>query len=181
MDLITLEKTPHFEHSRKVSQISGLLAKAAGYGPEQVHIIEQAALFHDVGKSYIPAEILFKPGKLTESEFAIVKQHTVLGHQQIKDTLRVLAIADAMANYHHEKYDGTGYHGLSGEGIPLDARLVAVADVFDALFSKRVYKDAWSVDDVLKYMEENAGTQFDKDFIKLLLLQISEILELYHA
>jgi HD-GYP domain-containing protein (c-di-GMP phosphodiesterase class II) len=179
MDLPTLESMTHFEHSRKVSQISGLLAQANGFDPKTAQVIEHAALYHDVGKSSIPASILYKPGKLTPEEFELVKRHTSIGSRQINKVLRILTLAASLAQYHHESYDGTGYHGLAGEEIPQYARLVAVADVFDALISKRVYKEAWGADKVLKYLEDNAGTQFDNKYVKLLLDSADKILELY--
>lgn len=174
-----LAKLTHFEHSQKVSEISGILAGYAGYSAQIVDIIRQAALYHDVGKSAIPAEILNKPGKLTEREFEIVKAHTQLGTQKIAQALEVLSAAALIASQHHEKLNGKGYMGLCGEEIHPYARIVAVADVFDALLSKRAYKDAWAVDDILRYMQEGSGVHFDITVIWLLLGHISEILALY--
>ena len=144
MDIQTLESLTHFDHSQKVALINKLLAQYAGFPENEVHIIEQAALLHDIGKSSIPKEILQKPGKLTVEEYAIVKKHTTLGHRQIEDVAKILVAAEIVAETHHERPDGKGYLGLSGNEIHPYSRIVAIADVFDALYSKRVYKAAWN-------------------------------------
>ena len=179
MDIQTLESLTHFDHSQKVAKISRLLAQYAGFPENEVHIIEQAALLHDIGKNSIPKEILQKPGKLTVEEYAIVKKHTTLGHRQIENAAQNLIAAEIVAETHHERPDGKGYFGLTDKEIHPYSRIVAVADVFDALYSKRAYKQAWNVNDVCSYMEKNAGTQFDSTYIKLLLKQINSILALY--
>ena len=180
MNLQNLEILTHYEHSRKVSQISGMLARRAGFSPREADIIEQAAAFHDVGKSCVPDSILQKNGALTPEEYEIVKTHTALGAWQISDALRVLTAADTMAAFHHERLDGKGYpYGLGGNEIHPYARLVAVADVFDALLSKRAYKNAWSLDDVCGYMRQNAGTQFDSEYVELLLSLTDTVAALY--
>jgi putative nucleotidyltransferase with HDIG domain len=174
-----LVKLTHFDHSQKVSEISGLLAGYAGYPADTADLIRQAALYHDVGKAEIPASILNKPGKLTEQEFETVKAHTQLGTQKIAAALEVLSAAALIASQHHEKLSGKGYMGLCGEEIHPYARIVAVADVFDALISKRAYKDAWGVEDVLRYMQDQSGIHFDMTIVWLLLRHIPEIMALY--
>lgn len=180
MNLQGLEILTHYEHSRKVSQISGMLANRAGFSPDKVEMIEQAAVFHDVGKNFVPESILQKRGKLTPEEYDIVKMHPLYGAEQIANALRILSAADTMAKFHHERIDGKGYpYGLGGSEIHPYARLVAVADVFDALLSKRPYKDAWELKDVCDYMTQNAGTQFDRDYVELLIGLIDTVAAIY--
>ncbi len=175
-----LKKLTCFAHSQKVSAISGLLARYAGYPPETVDIIRQAALYHDVGKSAIDPAILRKPGRLTEREYETVKAHTLLGAQRIADALNVLSVSKIIAEQHYEKMCGQGYpRGLSGDAIHPFSRIVAVADVYDALISRRAYKDAWSSADALLYMESESGAHFDAAIICLLLAHIDEISALY--
>jgi len=180
MNLQNLEILTHYEHSRKVSQISGMLARRAGFSLSEADIIEQAAAFHDIGKSCVPGSILQKNGALTPEEYEIVKTHTALGARQISDALRVLTAADTIAAFHHERPDGKGYpYGLGGNEIHPYARLVAVADVYDALLSKRAYKSAWQLKDVCDYMRRNAGTQFDKEYVELLIDLIDTVAAIY--
>ena len=181
MNLQNLVILTHYEHSRKVSQISGMLAKRAGFSSWEADIIEQAAAFHDVGKSYVPESILQKNGALTPEEYEIVKTHAVLGAQRISDALRILTAANTMAALHHERPDGKGYpYGLGANEIHPYARLVAVVDVFDALLSKRAYKNPWQLKDVCDYMQQNAGTQFDREYVQLLLSLVDTVAALYN-
>jgi len=180
MTLQDLETMTHYEHSRKVAQISGILAKHAGFSPVEAEIIEQAAIFHDVGKSCVPESILQKNGALTPEEYEIIKTHTVLGAQQINGVRQMLSAADTIAACHHERIDGKGYpRGLCGVEIHPYARLIGVVDVFDALASKRSYKDAWSLNDVCGYLRQNAGTQFDREYVELLMELIDTVSTLY--
>ncbi|GHU81032.1 hypothetical protein FACS1894191_7490 [Clostridia bacterium] len=181
MNLQALETLTHYAHSQKVAQISGILARHAGFSPKEAEIIEQAAALHDIGKNSVPESILLKPGKLTPEEFEIIKTHTTLGARQISDTAQVLTVADSMAKYHHERLDGKGYPcGLSGNEIPAAARLVAVVDVAEALLSKRSYKSCWNIHDVVEYMRQNAGTQFDAEYVELLIALTDTITAMYH-
>ena len=139
-----------------------------------------AAPMHDIGKIRIPDEILNKPGKLTPDEFDVMKQHTVFGEAIIRKTMlgveeeAYLRIACNIARHHHERFDGTGYpDGLKGEEIPLEARIMALADVYDALISKRVYKEAYSEAEAMVIIREGAGTQFDQELVPLFLDAIS--------
>ena len=179
MNLQMLEKLTHYDHSQKVAQISGIIAQSAGYSGKEVNIIEQAALLHDVGKNLIPEVILQKQSALTPEEYAIVKRHTTLGHRQIDDVAQILKAAKIVTETHHERPDGKGYLGLAGNEIHQYSRIVAVADVFDAIFSARCYKPSWAITDVLAYMEQNAGTQFDREYVSLLLERIENVLEIY--
>ena len=135
-----------------------------------------AAPMHDIGKIKIPDTILNKPGKLTEEEYAIMKEHSELGADIIKRTMRgveneeYFQVACNIAKYHHERYDGKGYpEGLAGEAIPLEARIMALADVYDALISERVYKKPFSKEEAEKIMAEGSGTQFDPELLALFL------------
>ena len=113
MTLKTLEALTHHEHSRKVSQISGMLAEFAGYSPADTKIIERAAAFHDIGKIYVSEDILSKNGALTSEEYEIVKTHTTVGSEKIYDVIRMLAAADCIAASHHERPDGSGLSGAT--------------------------------------------------------------------
>ncbi len=133
-----------------------------------VETMRLAAPMHDIGKIKISDSILMKPARLTDEEYEIMKEHTVFGKQVIEDTLKnledklLVQIACDIAMYHHEKYNGKGYpEGLSGENIPLCARIMAVADVYDALKEKRCYKDAFPLEEVYAIMEEDSGSHFD--------------------
>jgi HD-GYP domain-containing protein (c-di-GMP phosphodiesterase class II) len=148
MNLRQLVENTEFEHSKNVARISELLALRAGYAESEAAVIAQAALCHDVGKTGIPAYILNKPSSLTREEFEIVKTHTDIGHEQIMTVAEVLSAAARTAREHHERPDGNGYLRLSEREIHPYAKLVAIADVFDALYSKRAYKEAWGLSDI---------------------------------
>ena len=177
MNLDTLVENTCFAHSRQVSKISALLAECAGYSPDQAAIIEQAALYHDIGKSDIPEYILNKPGALTPEEFAVVKTHTALGYDKIRDTINILSAAADVCRDHHERPDGAGYRGMTN--IHPYTKLISVADVFDALYSKRAYKAGWSVAEIRDYFKACSGTQFDEGIVALLFSVIDRILLLY--
>ena len=149
---------------------------------EYAEMVADAAHLHDIGKISIPDSILQKKGKLTEEEFAIMKSHPVEGARILDETLKgvesdeYFQIAHDMALYHHEKYDGTGYpEGLSGESIPLSARIMAVADVYDALRSSRHYKESFTREKSVAILKENRGTHFDPDITDIFLDHIDEI------
>ena len=177
MNIDTLSKCACFTHSRQVAKISAWLAESIGYSPDEAAVVEQAGLFHDIGKSDIPKQILNKPGALTQDEYAIVKTHTALGYNKIIEAINALTIAAAVCRDHHERPDGSGYYG-SRDTHPY-AKLIAVADVFDALYSKRAYKDAWDMDRIKSYFHTQAGTQFDADIVRLLFSDIETVLLLY--
>ena len=179
MDLQAFVNMTNFEHSRKVSELSSLLARYIGYSDSEAEMIGQAALFHDVGKCQITPEILRKPGALTPQEFDVIKSHTQLGSDRIKEMLDVLSAACSIAMCHHEKWDGSGYHGLAAEQIPPLARLVSVVDVLDALVSVRPYKNAWKIGEVFGYLKKQSGIQFDAAVVSALLAHKDEVKAIY--
>jgi putative two-component system response regulator len=165
-------------HVIRMSHYSRLLAEAYGGNSEWIDMLFNAAPMHDVGKIGISDAILLKPGKLTPDEWEIMKQHTLFGAKILGDCDDdpMLKMAEVIALTHHEKWDGTGYpYGLSGDKIPLEGRIVAIADVLDALLSKRPYKEAWPLADAIRYMEENKGKHFDPQLITYLPQIIPEI------
>ena len=161
--------------------------KRKGYYAEKLtekymNDVEMSAPLHDVGKIHIPDSILNKPDKLTEEEFEIMKSHTIAGKRILEHAIETveggtyLKEARNMAAYHHERWDGTGYpEGLHGQVIPLSARIMAVADVFDALTSSRVYKQAYPLDMALNILQENAGTQFDPKCVEVFMEALPEV------
>jgi len=171
------------QHTRRVGQVSAVLAQALGLPPYLVDLIRQAAPLHDVGKIGIPDPILLKPGKLTAAEFEQMKQHTAMGgHILGNSRYPLLYLAEEIAYTHHERWDGAGYPlGLSGEGIPIAGRIVAVADTFDALTHERPYKAAWSVDEALAEIERQSGRQFDPAVVAQLRQNLPQILAILTA
>lgn len=169
------------KHIRRVSEYSKLLAL---YHPsiseEEANTIYDAAPMHDAGKLAIAEHILHKKGPLTEEEFEIMKTHTTAAHEYLKiPSRKIMKAADVIAYQHHEKWNGTGYpQGLKGEEIHIYARIVALADVFDALTHKRVYKDAWEVSEAVAYIIEHKGTQFDPELIDIFQEHIDEFIEI---
>lgn len=151
------------QHTRRVARVSAVLAKAAGMGDALVELIERAAPLHDVGKIGIPDQLLLKPSQLTREEFEVVKTHTTIGaHILSGGRSPVVQLAEQIALSHHEKWDGGGYpSGLVREAIPIPARIVAVADFFDALTHPRPYRGAWSVDAALAEIRAQRGRHFD--------------------
>ena len=158
------------QHTERVGQMAALLAKEIALPDADVALIRRAAPLHDVGKIGIPDPILLKLGKLTEDEFAVVKTHTRIGQRILGGSrFALMQLAEQIALTHHERWDGSGYEGLSGDAIPLAGRIVAIADVFDALTQKRPYKPAWPVDDAIAEMVRQRGRQFDPDLIDAFL------------
>lgn len=154
-------------HSVRVAEYSALVAKALGWQEEEVKNIKYIALLHDIGKVGIPDNVLNKPGKLTEIEFNIIKSHTTIGGDILKD-IETIAGVDEGAKYHHERYDGKGYPcGISGKEIPTVARIICIADAYDAMNSKRIYRNNLSKDVIRKELINGRGTQFDPDFLDI--------------
>jgi putative two-component system response regulator len=169
------------QHIRRVAETSKLLAQKTPYlSEEEVNIIFLASPMHDIGKIAIPKEILHKPGKLTDEEMTIMKTHAEKGAALLKNSKRRLtASASIIAHQHHEKWDGSGYpKGLKGDDIHIFGRIVALADVFDALTHKRQYKDAWTINDAIDYIKENSGSHFDPSLVKILVDNIPEFLDI---
>lgn len=152
-------------HNQRVGMVSALLAKTVGWGDCDAENLQLAALMHDIGKLAIPDVILRKPGKLTDDEYAIMQRHTVLGDEMLaKSQLPLLGLSRQIALSHHERWDGNGYpHRLAGDSIPEAARIVSIADVYDALTHDRIYRPAMSEEKALRIMKEGRGTQFDPD------------------
>ena len=165
-------------HIRRVAEYSMLLARFFGMGERQQQQILHASPMHDAGKIAIPDRILNKPGKLTEEEFTIMKDHTRLGWEMLKSSsLEIMQHAATIASQHHEKWNGKGYPaGLQGEHIHIFGRMVAVADVFDALGSDRCYKKAWPLEKVLELMQAERGEHFDPRLIDLFFQNLGEFL-----
>ncbi|OHD54531.1 MAG: hypothetical protein A2Y33_05035 [Spirochaetes bacterium GWF1_51_8] len=168
-------------HVQRVSYYCELLAKAAGYSEDFVKSIKYASPLHDVGKIGIPDKILKKPGRLTEEEYEIMKQHTVIGGKILSNSDNdIMLLAQEVALSHHEKWDGTGYpYGLKTENIPLSGRITAIADVFDALSNKRVYKPAFPLDKTFSILEEESGIHFDPKLIEVFLSVKDDVEDIY--
>ncbi len=165
------------EHLHRVRETATLVARELGSDIEEARAIGKAAVAHDLGKIGIPDAILGKPGKLTTEEFDIIKTHTEIG-ERVLGMSPLFELERQAARYHHERWDGSGYpDGLTGTNIPLVARIASVADVFDALVTRRPYKEPWSKGVAATYLKENAGTHFDPDVVQafLRLLQRGEI------
>ena len=181
MDLQALINNTNYDHSRKVSQISGLMARKAGYSENESRIIEQAALFHDVGKSEIPKYILRKPASLTPEEYETIKTHVTAGYKQLNEAAQILGVASKVASDHHEHVDGYGYpHGITSNEMHDYAKLVACADVMDALYNRRAYKEPWSVSKIKEYFTARYGKQFDPEMVKVLFSIMDDILQIYN-
>jgi putative two-component system response regulator len=158
------------QHTQRVAQMSALLARQLGLSDAQVSLIARAAPLHDVGKIGVPDTILMKMGKLTPAEFEVVKQHTVIGARILSGgKFPLLQLAEEIALSHHERWDGAGYAGLRGTEVPLAGRIVAVADVFDALTQQRPYKPAWPVAEAIAEIDRQRGRQFDPAIVDAFL------------
>ena len=166
-------------HVARMAQYCYLIARGYGLSEEESQLLLQVAPMHDVGKIAIPDSVLLKPDKLDEKEYEIIRSHCRVGHQIIgKHTTPLLSTASMVALTHHERWDGTGYpQGLKGEDIPLFSRILSVADVFDALISKRPYKDPWPIDKAIVEIESHSGTYFDPAVVRAFLMSIQTILE----
>lgn len=158
-------------HTNRVAFYSRLILSSLTSDQSELELIFYSAPLHDIGKIGISDTILLKPGKLTPEEFNIMKKHTEIGAEILKGSVsKYLMKGSEIAMTHHEKYDGSGYpQNLQGENIPLFGRIVALSDVFDALTSKRPYKDPWSIDAALEYIDQNKGKHFDPELAKIFL------------
>lgn len=167
-------------HVMRMSHYSHRLALAYGFSDNVAEDLLNAAPMHDIGKIGIADSILLKPGKLTTEEFDVMKSHPEIGAEILGDSqVPLLKMARTVALHHHEKWDGSGYpFGLKEEDIPIEARIVAMADVFDALTSERPYKKAWTVEAALDYQKEQKGRHFDPTLVDLFQTILPEILQI---
>jgi putative two-component system response regulator len=156
------------KHTQRVGRIAALLARALGVSSADTELIRLAAPLHDVGKIGIPDQILLTSRKLTCDEFNTMKSHVLIGSTILSGSeSALLQMAERIALYHHESWDGTGYSaGLKGDAIPLPARIVSVADTFDALTHERAYKRAWPIEDAMAEIERLSGSKFDPCVVK---------------
>lgn len=164
-------------HIIRMSKMAVVIAKAAGLDDKQCDLLLNAAPMHDVGKIGIPDHILLKPGKFEPEEWEIMKTHAQIGADILfGDDSKLMTMAHDIALSHHEKWNGEGYpYGLEGEAIPLMGRITALADVFDALTSKRPYKKAWTVEKSVELIKEESGQHFDPELVKLFVENLPEI------
>lgn len=165
-------------HVLRMAKYSRITAEAlGGFTEEECEDLEYAAPMHDIGKIGIPDSVLLKPGKLDPDEWEIMKRHSTIGHSILSNSKsKYMQIGAIIAMNHHERYDGKGYpNGLKGTEIPLIARVVAVADVFDALVTSRPYKAAWTTEKALDYIKQQSGSQMDPDCVDAFLSRIDDI------
>lgn len=167
-------------HIRRVGAYSGMLATASGETAARPEEIRLAAMLHDIGKIGVPDTILLKPGALSDDEFEVMKRHTVLGAEMLADGHSpVIKLGAEIALTHHERWDGTGYPtGVSGKEIPLPGRITAVADVFDALTSDRVYREAWPIERAVDQMSQDRARHFDPDILDLFVASVDDVHEI---
>jgi response regulator RpfG family c-di-GMP phosphodiesterase len=179
-DVVESRSNEAGNHVRRMSQVCHLLAHESGLSDDETAVLMHAAPMHDVGKIATPDAVLLKPGKLTPEEWEVMKQHPTVGLQILDGSQRpILKAAAVIAHQHHEKFDGSGYpQGLKGEQIHPYARIVAVADVFDALSHARCYKEAWPIDKVIEHLREVAGHHLDPHYVNLLIKNIDKAVEI---
>ena len=178
-ELVETQSHETGQHVKRVAAYTEILCRAMGLSEEETWKISVASMMHDVGKICVPREILHKPGKLTEEEFSEIKKHVDYGHKLLENSSgEVMRLAANIAWQHHERYDGKGYQNeLSGEKIDIYARAVAVADVFDALVSKRCYKKSWTPAQAREEILNQSGRQFDPQITKLFDEHFDEFLK----
>jgi putative two-component system response regulator len=166
------------EHISRMATVAALLGRLHGLPADRILLLRAAAPMHDVGKVATPDAVLRKPGPLSTEERVVMERHTVVGHEILADSESdLLQLAASIALTHHERWDGSGYpKGLRGEEIPVEGRIVAVADVFDALLSDRCYRPAMTLSEAVAVMEAGKGTQFDPKIVGLLLTHLEEAL-----
>lgn len=170
-------------HTQRVGQIAAKIATALHIDAEQVDLIRRAAPLHDIGKIAIPDHILYKSGPLTAEEFDHMKQHAAIGARLLRGSrLPLLQTAYEIALYHHERWDGQGYpEGVKGNDIPITARIVAVADAFDALTHERPYKHAWSIEEAIGELQRSSGTRYDPQVVEALITVVFQEGWMRHA
>jgi HD-GYP domain-containing protein (c-di-GMP phosphodiesterase class II) len=173
-DIVDMRDHYTYEHSRRVAELARATAKRLGLRDEAVELVTMAGRVHDVGKIGIKSSVLMKPGKLTDAEWQEMRSHPVVGARLITNFPQ-FALGRELVLHHHERYDGKGYPGkLAGERIPLGARILAVADAWDAMTSHRAYRRALDLAHVRAEMERGSGTQFDPDVVHAFLAVLDE-------
>lgn len=165
------------KHVMRVGQYARILSDASGLPPEVTYLIEKAAPLHDLGKIGIPDSILLKEGKLTNEERELIKEHAKMGADLLSEHESMLIqMAASIALTHHERWDGNGYpNNLSGESIPVEGRITAISDVFDALTTVRPYKDAWPIEKAVELIKCEGGKQFDPNLVEVFLRELDKI------
>jgi hypothetical protein len=168
------------QHINRLSRYSSRLGSEIGMDDEQCKLLAMASPLHDIGKIGIPDAIMLKNGKLSEEEWAVMKSHALIGSRILSGSkLKLLQMAEIIALTHHEKWNGEGYPlGLKGENIPVEGRIVAICDVFDALTSERVYKNAWSVEETIEYMRKEGGHHLDPHLIEVFIQILPDIIKI---
>jgi len=176
---MSVSKDKKYKNILNVATISKILASKVK-DKEYANKIYKASMFYDIGKNKIPAEILLKPDKLTKEEYELIKAHTTFGYEMLNEGDEILQMAAIIALNHHERYDGEGYpRKLKGDEIPLCARIVAIADVFDALVSKKVYRDKLSLNEAVDIILQERGKYFDPQLVDIFYQNVDEIRLLY--
>ncbi|NDV13504.1 HD domain-containing phosphohydrolase [Crenobacter caeni] len=167
------------QHVLRMSEVATIIARSLGWNEAQCELILRASPMHDIGKIGISDQILLKPGRLDDEEMRVMRTHSAIGAQILEGSDDpLLQMACRIARSHHEKWDGSGYpDGLAGEAIPLEARICAVADVFDALVSVRPYKRVWPIEEALALIEREAGHHFDPLVVEHFLANLEAVLE----
>jgi len=168
-----------YAHVQRIRYTSRIIAEEMGCSSEELHAIFHASAMHDLGKIGIPDAILNKPGKLSEDEWDVMQSHASMGTGILKDSEAPLLQTSAkIAGGHHERWDGNGYpNGIAGADIPLEARIVAVADVFDALVNKRAYKPAWPIEDAVTLIQAESGSHFDPAVVEAFVNRLDDIIK----
>ena len=161
-------------HSTRVAEYSREIARRIGLSEKEQDDIYMMGLLHDVGKIGVPDAIINKPAKLTDEEYSIIKQHPIMGAEILKNITEFPKLSTG-ARWHHERYDGRGYpDGISGEEIPLEARIIAIADAYDAMSSRRSYRNVLPQSQICSEVQKGKGTQFDPAFAEIMLSMIDE-------
>ena len=165
-------------HVKRVALYCELFGRLLGLSEDQCEMLKRASPLHDIGKIGIPDAILHKPGKLEPEEWSVMKQHAQIGYDMLRGSdIPMFQVGALIALNHHEKWDGSGYpQGLKGKKIPLEGRITALVDVFDALGSDRCYKKAWPLDKILQLIEQERGRHFDPSLVSLMLENLDDFL-----
>ncbi len=170
------------QHIHRMSHYCELLARNYGLSPERCELIRTASPMHDIGKIGTPDHVLLKPGKFTQEEFGVIVQHAEIGYRILSGSdAELLKVAAVIAYTHHERYDGTGYpRGLRGEAIPVEGRIAAIADAFDALTTKRVYKPAFEISHAVDLMLKHRGEHFDPELLDVFIASTEEVTRIHN-